>query len=333
MSKFPMKEIAFQAGVSLATVDRYLHNRPSIRTATRLRINAAIEELENQYAQSALSTARLSIDVIMDAPDRFTTACRDAFLAEVPSLRPASLRCRFHLGSVWAEEDIVRLLHQIRRRGSHGIVLKTRATDAIRNAAQRCIEAGIPVLTFVTDLTGIDRLAYVGMDNDAAGRSVAWMMAPMLQNGDCVLLTQSNQDFLGEQARAKGFIAQMPEGITVHTLSHQSGSDRDVSVQVQAALEAAPDICAAYSSGGSNFAIRRAFCKCRRGMKVHAGHDLDIANMEMLQKQQLSFVVHHDLRQDARQIFQHVLKCHRMLEDGFVITKTRFSIVTPFSYT
>ncbi|MGB1236018.1 MAG: LacI family DNA-binding transcriptional regulator [Planktomarina sp.] len=331
MTQFPMKEIAFQAGVSLASVDRYLHGRAGLRAATKVRIKAAIEELEAQYAQTALHPARLSIDVIMDAPDRFTSACREAFLAEVPSLRPASLRCRFHLGATWEGADIVRLLHQIRKRGSHGIVLKTRATQAIKNAAQECIEAGIPVLTFVTDLTGIDRLAYVGMDNAAAGRSVAWMMAPMLHDGDRVLLTLSDQDFLGEQARTDGFMAQMPDGVAVYTMPQKSGSDRDVLAQVQGVLQAHPDICAVYSSGGSNSAIRRAFLAERREVKVHAGHDLDTANMAMLRDQQLSFIVHHDLREDARRVFQHVLKFHRMLEDRFEITGTQFSIVTPFS--
>ena len=33
--RFPMKEVAFQAGVSLATIDRVLNNRPGVRATTR----------------------------------------------------------------------------------------------------------------------------------------------------------------------------------------------------------------------------------------------------------------------------------------------------------
>src|SRR5690606_3213155 len=81
-SRFTVKEIAHQAGLSLATVDRVLHGRAHVRDATRDRVRAAVDELERQYALTSLTGTRITLDVVMQAPDRFSSAVRAAFEAE-----------------------------------------------------------------------------------------------------------------------------------------------------------------------------------------------------------------------------------------------------------
>lgn len=68
---FSLKEIALQAGVSLATVDRVLHQREHVRTATRVRVEQALVELERQRQQVGRQGRRLLIDVVMETPERF----------------------------------------------------------------------------------------------------------------------------------------------------------------------------------------------------------------------------------------------------------------------
>ncbi|MES2813456.1 MAG: LacI family DNA-binding transcriptional regulator, partial [Pseudomonadota bacterium] len=56
--RFSIKEIAFQAGLSPATVDRALHDRDNVRLLTRERVAAALEELEQQHATSLVQGRR-----------------------------------------------------------------------------------------------------------------------------------------------------------------------------------------------------------------------------------------------------------------------------------
>src|SRR6218665_3637746 len=51
---FAMKERAVQAGLSLATVDRVLHQRPGVRAPTQRRVQQAWAELERQQQQVGL---------------------------------------------------------------------------------------------------------------------------------------------------------------------------------------------------------------------------------------------------------------------------------------
>jgi LacI family transcriptional regulator len=82
---FLIKEIALQAGLSEATVDRVLNERAGVRRHTIQRVRQAIRELEGQSEQSGMAGRKFVIDVVMQAPDRFSEAVRLALEAEMPS--------------------------------------------------------------------------------------------------------------------------------------------------------------------------------------------------------------------------------------------------------
>ena len=332
---FPMKEVAFQAGLSLATIDRVLNDRPGVRATTRARVKAAIRELERQYGAAALTGKRLSLDVVMEAPARFAEAVRLAFEAELPALRPANVTLRFHMTERWNEADLCRLLSLIRRRGSHGVILKAPATADIAEAARTLMANNIPVATFVTDQAPDTRLAYIGIDNRKAGATAAGLLAPMLAGQSCdVLITLSSTRFAGEADRAKGFEAEfatLAPAIAVHRSAEGMGVNASTRGIVEEALARHPRIEAVYSPGGANKAVIEAFKNAARPLRLFAAHDLDRTNRRLLEQGKLTFVIDHDLRQDARTAAQIMLHHHRMLPDEIETAPSRFTVVTPQS--
>lgn len=331
---FPLKQIALQSGLSLATVDRALHGREHVAKATAARIEAAIAELERQYAQARIAGRRLVIDVVMETPQRFSNAVRAAFEAELPGMRPASLSARFHVAETIGERDLLAILRRIRRRGSHGVVLKVPSTPAIAEMASALMASGIPVVTLVTDLPAASRLGYVGMDNHVAGATAAYLMARMAgPDGGKVLLTLSSARFSGEEERERGFRAALQKDashLSAVTISEGFGVDRTTERLVKSALSADPEIRAVYSIGGGNRAILRAFEEEKRRIDVFAAHDLDADNRSLLAQGDLTFVIHHDLRQDARSACQMVMAHHRMLPRDFQVAPSRVAIATPY---
>ncbi|WFR97884.1 LacI family DNA-binding transcriptional regulator [Rhizobium tumorigenes] len=331
---FPLKDIALQSGLSLATVDRALHGRAHVAHATALKIEAAMVELERQYADSCIGGRRLVIDVVMETPQRFSNAVRAAFEAELPGMRPASLSTRFHVAETMEERDLLAILNRIRRRGSHGVVVKVPSTPAIAHMASELMASGIPVVTLVTDLPVPARQGYVGMDNRVAGATAAYMVARMAgQATGKVLLTLSSARFSGEEERHRSFRDALHKdaphlGIT--TISEGFGVDRTTERLVKAALVADNEIRAVYSIGGGNRAILKAFAEDRRRIDVFAAHDLDADNRSLLTQGLLTFVIHHDLRQDARSACQMVMAHHRMLPRDFQVAPSRVAIATPY---
>ena len=92
-----MKQIAAQAGISTATVDRVLNHRPGVHAQTRLRVAYAISELERRAAASLAIGWNLYVDVIMHSPRRFTTLVQAAVERAMADLDPFRVSARFHL--------------------------------------------------------------------------------------------------------------------------------------------------------------------------------------------------------------------------------------------
>src|SRR5580658_10412619 len=164
---FLVKEIALQAGVGEATVDRVLNGREGVRRHTSERVRQAIRELEGQSQQAGMTGRKFVIDVVMQSPARFFEAVRAALESEMPALQPAVFRARYHFREEISTKDIVNLIDAIGRRGSHGLLLKAPDDLEVAAAVDRLSAKGVPIVTLVTDVANCNRVAYVGMDNRA----------------------------------------------------------------------------------------------------------------------------------------------------------------------
>ena len=332
---FLVKDIAFQAGLSTATVDRVINGRGGVRRQTVARVEAALDELRRQE-QAASRTGRVHVfDIVMEAPDRFTTAVRRAFETEAASFPPAVIRSRFHFTEQMRDAELSRLMGRIRRRGSHGVVLKAPDTAAIRDEVAAMAEAGIPVVTLVTDLPGSARIAYAGSDNRVAGETAAYLIGSRIGNsGASVLATLSSSRFRGEEERLQAFRhllrARYPD-LSVIEISEGYGRDSATGVQVGAALTENRDIAAVYSIGGGNRAIVEAFERSGRALPVHVAHDLDDDNLALLKAEKLSYVLHHNLNADAASAFRAFLEARDALPETKRPALSALVIITPFN--
>ena len=309
---FPLKVVALQAGVSIATVERVVRGGAGVHASTVRRVLQAQEELARQSVQVGLSGKKFMIDVLMVAPRRFTDSVRQALEAQLPSLHPAVLRSRFHLYETLEVDRIVELLERIRKNGSHGVLLKAPDLPPISAAVARLTEANIPVVTLVTDLPGSRRSTYVGMDNRAAGETAAYLIGQWLGSArQKVLVTLSSNRYHGEEEREVGFRRALRErhrNLGIVEVSEGHGIDGATGPQVAQALLEHPGIAGVYSIGGGNAAIVDAFAQAGRRCKVFIGHDLDADNLALLRAGAIQAVLHHDLGQDMRRACQDILR-------------------------
>jgi LacI family transcriptional regulator len=332
--RFPIKEIAAQSGLGTATVDRVINNRAHVSAQTRGRVAIALQELEAQEAQLAARGRRMFFDFVVEAPQRFSDEVRRASLSASPLITSAVCRPRFTMQSVMSEVEVTQHLRRIIKRGSQGVCLKARNTPTIAQAVDQVVAAGIPVVTLVTDIPS-QRSAYVGLDNAAAGRTAAFLIARSLDNqGGIVLTTKSQDAFLGEEERQTAFLTVLgelrPDLDCVDALGG-SGLGYETAQALDRLIPDLRDIKAVYSMGGGNQMILNVLADHGLKPQVYVAHDFDHENRTLVQSGTLDFVLHHDLHADIHAAYLTLLHHHRLISDAPVIAPSNVQIITRFN--
>ena len=332
--KFSIKQIAAQAGVSTATVDRVLNQRPGVRYHTEQRVLAAQQELEEQSGLAGFRGRRFYFDVIVQAPERFTAAVRQAMLDVIPTMQPFRIQPRFHLMETIELPSLQKLIQNCSATGSQGVILKAPDNPVINDAVAGLAAVEVPVVTLVTDLPYSKRIAYVGIDNRAAGATAAYLLAQWLgQQPVTVAVVLSSDRFRGEEEREIGFrqlLRQRYPHISLVEVSGGQGIYRDTFKLMVEALKADYSICAVYSVGGGNQSILDAFDAEKRPLRAFIGHDLDEENRALLLSHKIDALIDHNLQEDVRRCFLHILGYQRAItfDSG---ASSKINVLTPYS--
>ena len=331
--RFPIKEVARQSGLSTATVDRVINKRANVSPQTRTRVVAAISELEGQEAQLAARGRRMFFDFVIEAPTRFSREIQMAAEQVLPRIASAVCRPRFQAQEIMSEDYVNTALSRIAKRGSHGVCVKVRDLPSIRSAVDQLIAASIPVVTLVSDLNTTKRISYVGLDNQSAGHTAAYLIAKTIGDSDGTVLTSRSQDqFLGEEEREVAFkvtLNRLCPNLRIIDASGGSGMHFETSRIIKSTVAGLEQIRGVYSMGGGNMAILNALEQNGSLPDVFVAHDLDGDNRQLLEDGRLTYVLHHDLGVDLQNVFQAFLHHHKIMPIPPHTAISPIQVVTP----
>jgi LacI family transcriptional regulator len=259
-----VNDIAREAGVSLATVDRVMNARPGVRAVTVARVHDAIARLGYVRDVAAANLARRQAHrlafVLPDGPSAVLQALAAA--AEGAAVRAALDKTDLRVIRVppFDPAAVARTLDALRAEGIDGLAVMAPETPQVRDAIRRVHDAGIAVVALVSDQPAAPRDRFVGIDNVRAGRTAGWLLGRFLRHPDAgaegrVLVLAGSMLSRDHIERRHGFDAVMAErfpGLTV--LPSIEGRDDAATVErlLPAALQALAPVHGIYSIGAGN---------------------------------------------------------------------------------
>jgi LacI family transcriptional regulator len=178
-SRPSLVDVAHEAGVSPATVDRVLHGRVGVRSGTAERVNAAVQRLGYRPDPSAVRLARSRVArlcfVLPAGTNTFVGMLAEQVRALEPWLAEQRARAEVQLVDVFAPATLARHLASLGGRFD-AVVVAALDHPQVRAAIDDLVAAGVAVVTLVSDVPGSRRLRFVGIDNVAAGRTAGTLL-------------------------------------------------------------------------------------------------------------------------------------------------------------
>ncbi|CAD7040185.1 LacI family transcriptional regulator [Pseudorhizobium endolithicum] len=302
-------DIARLAGVSLATVDRVLNGRPGVRGVTREKVERAIGSLGYVRDLAAANLAK-------GRTYRFTfiLPCNDnSFMiglkreVEAAMERSSVERTRIDIATVPAfdADALVRKLEHFLIEGPDGVAFVAIDEPRVRSAAERLVEAGIAVVTLVSDLSASSRQHYAGIDNIAAGRTAANLMGRFLSKVDGrVGVLAGSMMVRDHRERLEGFLSVLSEDFPQVAILPVMEARDDAAVTealVREALRRHVGLNGIYSLGAGNRGLIRALREVPPGKRpVVIAHELTASTRQALLDGTIDAVLNQDAGHEVR---------------------------------
>jgi LacI family transcriptional regulator len=285
-----LRDIAHQAGVSLATVDRVLHNRPGVRPDTVRRVREAIERNSFQPHVAAAELARGRMRrfafVMPSGPNLFMQQIQ-AYLGEMTAwLSARRLAVEIVATDVF---DPTVLAASLEGLVGHyeGIAVVALDHPAVRAALNDLVDAGAKVVTLVSDVPSSRRHYYVGIDNIAAGRTAGALVGRLVgPRAGKVAVVAGSQGLRDHAERIFGFSQVLAsEFPRLKVLPVLEGRDDDARSEqfLTRLLGQHSDIVGLYNVGAGTSGVAKALTESGRDEEiVFVGHDVTVLTRKLL---------------------------------------------------
>ena len=313
-----LEDVAREARVSMATVDRAINGRPGVHTRTLGRVEAAIAKLN--YRPDPVA-ARLSRNqafqfcfILPVGGTSFVELLAEQVRLTAAWLAPQRAYIDTVLVDVFDPDALASLLEGLGAR-YHGVATVALDHPRVRAALDELAGLGVAVVTLVSDAPAARRLRYVGIDNTAAGRTAGSLMGRFLGGRPGVIgLIAGSMALRDHSERRFGFaqvIAAEYPSLTVAPAEEGRDDDRQNEAIVRRMLQSR-DIAGIYNIGAGNRGVAVALEASGRAQDVvYIGHELTPHTRRFLVRGIMDACINqdagHEVRSAARVLMAHCL--------------------------
>ncbi len=318
-SHLTLKDMAREAGVSVATLDRVLHGRAGVREDTARRVREAIDRHGFRPSAAGAELARRRPDTFAFVMPSGSNLFMQSILDNVGEMSSWLGARRAGVETITADvfnpAALANTLESLTGRYD-GIAVVALDHQSVRAAIDDLVAGGTYVVTLVSDVPGSRRHHYVGIDNVAAGRTAGSLMGRFLGTRlGKVGVVAGSQSLRDHAERIFGFNQMMSlEYPQFSVLSPVEGGDQDdVSEAITARLlNDHPELIGVYNVGAGTPGVAKAIAEAgREASLVFIAHDLTPFTRRSLLRGAMDAVIVQDPGHEARSAIRVLLSLAR----------------------
>ncbi|TIS55466.1 LacI family DNA-binding transcriptional regulator [Mesorhizobium sp.] len=307
-----LTDIAREAGVSAATVDRVLNNRPGVRARTReiviemaQRLGYIAEGPNGAPPQRALPGDVIRLDFALPAGTNSFIKMLHRHIEAQALSRPD---LDVHVATIegFNPDRLARLLQELRGR-TQGVGVIALDHPTVREAIRSLSANDVKVVTIASDILHVPRVAYIGIDNRAAGRLAGYLLNRFMGTGHPgkVALFAGSLSYRGHEEREMGFrhiLTEESPNLQIVEMREMLDDREKAYSEASALLERQSDLAAIYNVGAGNTGIARALKeRGREHSIVFLGHEVTEGTKDLLLDGTLDAVIDQNPRVEARE--------------------------------
>ncbi len=270
-------DLARQAGVSVATVDRVLNRRLPVREDTALRVVAAAEAIG--YHATGLLRQRMT--EVRQVTLGFLLQKRHddfykALAAELSQATKSSTSIRGKPVVEFMDELVPSFIAaKIREIGARVDVLAVVAVDhpLVSEAIEEIVVKGKFVLTLLSGLTTPACFGHIGVDARKAGRTAAWTISKLAKNPGKIGILLGSHRYLSQETAEISFRSFMRENALEFQLLEPLVNLDDQRIAYEAVvnmISSNKDLVGIYMCGGGMEGLIRALRDEKAGDRIVA---------------------------------------------------------------
>ncbi|MEZ2132374.1 MULTISPECIES: LacI family DNA-binding transcriptional regulator [unclassified Sinorhizobium] len=332
MKKTTLQDVAREAKLGIATVERVINSRGGVTEKTAEKVIRAAKKLGYGERSTEIYRGTIRIEVILVRPETsFFARLNQAFERIAASLDRSVILHRTFI----KESDPIGMAHHIANPNFRrsGLIICSQDHPTVIESLRRVRASGVEVVQVVTRCDHPD-VPYVGIDNYAAGRSAAYYMSGMLaaRGGSLVAICHSGT-YMNHRERIQGFSDYIAEkGASDHFLSLvMLGQDDDLqSAELLAeALRRDPDIIGVYSAGGGDEGVAIVLQQWARQRNIFwVGHELTEKKKRYLESGLMDICLDQAPEVQARRSVDMILRKLDVIRTEIITDPVRFMTVS-----
>lgn len=300
---FGIKEIARLAKVSIATVDRVIHNRTGVSSKTKENIDRIIKELNYQpniFARRLASRKVLNFSVLIpeisQETDFWEAPLKGVEQAEI-EIKQNGININKYFFDLNIKESFVNQASVILESAPDGILLAPSFIEESIAFLKSCDSLGIPYVLINSDLPDQNSLCYIGPDLFQSGFLGAHLMNYLSVDGDKILIVniskeiEKHHELVRKEDGIVQYFEESNKKIKIIEANIKETDFASVSLALSHVLESNPDIKLIFVTNSRVSTVARYLDILGKPHILLIGYDYIKENIHYLEKGVIDFLI------------------------------------------